>query len=161
MGYYQVQMIQLVRFTPDISYWVSTRVRPLWTLFLNKYFCYYGSPTGMTYMQHVTPALYMSLQRVTRRHIRVIYCSSIQYTYALRWRHNGCEGVSNHQPHDCLLNRLFRRRSTKTWKLRVNGLCAGNSPVICEFLAQRASNAENVSIWWRHHGINSNVHGKM
>ena len=43
----------------------------------------------------------------------------------LQWRHNGCDGVSNHQPHDCLHNRLFRRRSTKTSKLRVTGLCTG------------------------------------
>ena len=28
---------------------------------------------------------------------------------------------------------------------------AGNSPGTAEFPAQRASNAENVSIWWRHH----------
>ena len=27
----------------------------------------------------------------------------------LLWRHNGRDGVSNHQPHHCLLNRLFRR----------------------------------------------------
>ena len=40
----------------------------------------------------------------------------------LQWRPNGRNSVSNHQPHDCLLNRLFRR-----------------------------SNVENVSIWWRHH----------
>ena len=46
----------------------------------------------------------------------------------LRWRHNDHDGVSNHQPHGCLLNRLFRRRSKKTSKLRVTGLCAGNSP---------------------------------
>ena len=26
---------------------------------------------------------------------------------SLEWRHNGCDGVSNHQPHHCLLNRLF------------------------------------------------------
>ena len=38
------------------------------------------------------------------------------------------DGVSNHQPHGCLLNRLFRRRSKKTSKLRVTGLCVGNSP---------------------------------
>ena len=44
-----------------------------------------------------------------------------------------------------------RRRSKKTSKLRVTGLCEGNSSVIGEFPAQRASNAENVSIWWRHH----------
>ena len=31
----------------------------------------------------------------------------------------------NHQPHDCLLNHLFRHKSKKTSKLRVTGLCAG------------------------------------
>ena len=67
------------------------------------------------------------------------------------WRHNEHDGVSNHQHHDCLLNRLFRRRSKKISNLRVIGLCAGNSPVTGEFSAQMASNAENVSIWWRHH----------
>ena len=46
----------------------------------------------------------------------------------LHWRHNDYDGVSNHQPHGCLLNRLFRRRSKKTSKFRVTGLCAGNSP---------------------------------
>ena len=51
----------------------------------------------------------------------------------LQWRHNERDGVSNHQPRDCLLNRLFRRRSKLTSKLRVNGLCAGNSPVTGEF----------------------------
>ena len=71
---------------------------------------------------------------------------------SLKWRHNGRDGVSNHQPHDCLLNRLFRCKSKKTSKLRVTGLCVGNSPVTGEFPSQRASNAENVSIWWRHHG---------
>ena len=48
--------------------------------------------------------------------------------FSIDWRHNDHDGVSNHQPHDCLLNRLFRRRSKKTSKLRVTGLCAGNSP---------------------------------
>ena len=37
-------------------------------------------------------------------------------------RHNGLDGVSNHQPYDYLLSRLFRRRSKKTSKLRVTGL---------------------------------------
>ena len=47
---------------------------------------------------------------------------------SLQWRHNDYCSVSNHQPHGCLLNRLFRRRSKKTSKLRVTGLCARNSP---------------------------------
>ena len=51
----------------------------------------------------------------------VIYLTKV----SLQCRHNGRDVVSNHQPHDCLLNRLFRRRSQKTSKLRVTGLCAG------------------------------------
>ena len=73
------------------------------------------------------------------------------YVRPLRWRHNGRDSVSNHQPHHCLLSRLFRRRSKKTSKLRVTGLCVGNSPLTGEFPAQMASSAKNVSIWWRHH----------
>ena len=65
----------------------------------------------------------------------------------------GRDSVSNHQSRECLLSRLIRRRSKKTSKLRFTGLCAGNSPGTGEFPAQRASNAENVSIWWRHHVV--------
>ena len=72
----------------------------------------------------------------------------------LQWRHNKHDGVSNNRRPDCLINRLFRGRSKATSKLCVTGLCAGNSPVTGEFPAQRASNAENVSIWWRHHESN-------
>ena len=97
--------------------------------------CFYnlGLPLGLTHFR-VTTIYYH------------IYVSS-------RWRHDGHDGVSNHQPHDCLLNRLFRRRSKKTSKLRVTGLCAGNSPGTGEFPTQMANNAENVSIWWRHHDV--------
>ena len=70
----------------------------------------------------------------------------------LQWRHNGRDGVSNHQPLHCLLNPLFRLRSKKISKLRVTGFCAGNSPVTGEFPARKSSYAENVSIWWRHYG---------
>ena len=47
----------------------------------------------------------------------------------LQWCHNEHDGISNHWHLDCLLNPLFRLTG--------------------EFPAQRASNAENVSIWWR------------
>ena len=47
---------------------------------------------------------------------------------SLQWRHIGRDSISNHQHHDCLLKRLFRRRSKKTSKLRVTGLCVGKSP---------------------------------
>ena len=82
---------------------------------------------------------------------RVKYVIHSPSTSTSQWRHDGRDGVSNHQHYDCLLSRLFRRRSKKVAKLRVTGLCARNSPVTGEFPAQRDSNAENVSIWWRHH----------
>ena len=61
------------------------------------------------------------------------------------------DGASDHQPNNCLLNCLFWRRSKKTSNLCVTGLCEGNPPVNSEYPAQRASNTETVSIWWRHH----------
>ena len=79
---------------------------------------------------------------------KVVYA---HLSWSLQCRHTGHNSVSNHQPHDCFLNRSFRHRSKKTSKLRVTGLCAGNSPEAGEFPAHMASNAENVSIWWRHH----------
>ena len=48
---------------------------------------------------------------------------------------------------------FYTGREKETSKLRVTGLCAGNSPMTGEFPTQMASNAENVSIWWRHHVI--------
>ena len=79
--------------------------------------------------------------------------SSAEKERALRWRHNEGDSVSTHQPYYCLLSRLFERRSKKTSKLCVTGLCAGNSPGTDEVPAQMSSNAENVSICWRHHGL--------
>ena len=86
-------------------------------------------------------------------HPLMMTCGLPSQSIILLWRHIGHDGVSNHQPHNYLLNRLFRCRSNRTSKLRVTGLCEGNSSVTGEFLEQGASNAENVSIWWRHHGM--------
>ena len=47
--------------------------------------------------------------------------------------------------------------SKKAPKLRVTGLCAGNSPITGEFPAQRARNAENVSIWWQSVSVSQSV----
>ena len=44
----------------------------------------------------------------------------------LRWRHNHHDGVSNHQPHGCLLNRLFRRRS-KCFNLMTSSCTSGTT----------------------------------
>ena len=95
----------------------------------------------------------ISVKTLLAGHVNIYHFKRfhILTSLSLRWRHNGCDSISNHQPHHCLLNRLFRRRSKKTSKLRVTGLCAGNSPRTGEFPAQMACIAENVSIWWRHY----------
>ena len=58
------------------------------------------------------------------------------YLCYIIWRHNDQGGVSNHQPHGCLLNRLFRRRSKKTSKLCVTGPLCGEFTGPGEFPAQ-------------------------
>ena len=80
-----------------------------------------------------------------------IECAWGKQHRTLQWRHDERHGVSNHRPPDCLLDCLFRRRSKKTSKLRVTGLCEGKSLVIGEFPSQMASNAEKASIWRRLH----------
>ena len=70
-----------------------------------------------------------------------------------QWRYNGHDDASNHQPLHCLLKRSVRRRSKKTSKLHVTGLCVRDSPVTGEFPSQKASNAENVFILGRHHAL--------
>ena len=54
-----------------------------------------------------------------------------------------------------------RHRPKKTSKLRVTGFDEGDSSVIDEFPAQMTSNAENVSIWWRHHVFLDGTNGAM
>ena len=78
------------------------------------------------------------------------------FTRSLQWRPNECNDVSNHRRLDGLLSHLFRRRSKKSSKLRVTfsvllAFLCGEPPVTDGFPSQRASNTENISIWWRHH----------
>ena len=89
----------------------------------------------------------------------VTFCYWPTLSIFLQWRHNGSDGVSNNQPRDCSLKRSFGCRSKNAPKLPVTGLFQGNSPMTGEFLAQRASNVENVSIWWRHHVLKTILWG--
>ena len=79
-------------------------------------------------------------------------CSTIT-SNSLHWRHNEHDGVSNHWHLDCLLSRLFSRRSKKTSKLCITGLCEGNPLMTGGFPSLKASNVKNVSICWCHHAV--------
>ena len=86
-----------------------------------------------------------------------IWCHQLQLSWyhddSFQWHHNERGDVSNRRRLGCLLNRVFRRRSKKTSKLRVNSLCVtGVFPWI------KATNEEKVLIWWRHHVLVTRVY---
>ena len=115
-----------------------------------------GTATAPTSMPRIIKELSTQAQIIIFAYlIHTVFWPSPSFASPLQWLHNGRHGVSNHQSHECLLSRLIRRRSMKTSKLGVTGLCARNSPETGEFPTQRASNAENVSIddviMTRHH----------
>ena len=120
----------------------ASMIKFLAIAFLNTISCYLGPYNDWTHPHYLC---------VVNQCVFFRWRHRVFHENPLKWRHNELDGVSDHQPDDCLLNRLFRCKSKKKSNLRVTGLCAGNSPVTGEFPAQRASNAENVSILWRHH----------
>ena len=111
---------------------------------------YYNNHGRLTFI--LMEILYLRRRSLYWDRPQGVLCMSSQQYLPQHW--NGSKRLPTlhcHRQPDCLFNRLLMRRSKKTPKLRVTDLCEGNSPVIGEFPAQRASNAENVSIWWRHH----------
>ena len=88
----------------------------IWVLFLNIYNkpCIFAAhKQGMTSPHH---------RQIWKTNCHFCYCLkwlafvTCNYTYHIpyHWHHNERNDVSNHQPHDCLLNHLFRHRSKKT-----------------------------------------------
>ena len=93
----------------------------------------YNRPELMSIIDHTTQnRLLITLDTKSRStsqtNHRCLEIKEVPWNYSLLWRHSGHSSVSNHQPHGCLLNRLFNRRSKKTTKLRGTGLCVENSP---------------------------------
>ena len=136
---------------PILAYCPSNTYEPILAKFEAKYNIFYSSTKCVWKCRLQNDANFLSAS--------LSYCIFSLSTnrrvwhgqVALQSRHDGRDGVSNYRRLGCILNHLFRRRSQKTRKRRVTGLCTGNSPVIGEFTAQRASDAEAGSIWWRHH----------
>ena len=109
--------------------------------------CCSGAEAGICRGTNIIPWLLIDVVKLSLPMALTVSGNSLQ------WRHNELGGVSYQWRLDCLLNRLFRRRSKKTSKLHVTSFCEGNPPVTGGFPSQRASYAEKVSIWWRYHAI--------
>ena len=69
---------------------------------------------------------------------------------SLQWCDNEDCGVNNRRL-QCLFSRVLRHTSKKTSTLRATGALWGESTVDRWIPLTRASNAENISISWRHH----------
>ena len=80
------------------------------------------------YMSSMNIEFYLWYENCRRLFQMYIQWKCLNFDYTLHWRHNDHNGVSNHQPHCCLLNCLYRRSSKKTSKLCATDLCMGNSP---------------------------------
>ena len=138
--------------SPDVSNWSILnviRVLACGSTFMN-----------MIHSKHITDMQYLREKNRAKPNIRdkevqhdKNFSTRVPLEFALLWRHNGRDGVSNHQPHDCLLSILFRHRSENVKAPRHWPLC-GELTGERWIPAQMASNAENVSIWWRHHDTN-------
>ena len=77
-----------------------------------------------------------------------------EFSVSLQWRHNGCDGVSNHQPHDCLLNRLFSRRSKWSVNSPHKGLVTREMFPFDYFIIGD-HDIENISVLAAHCGVNT------
>ena len=93
--------------------------------------CYDDNPANTQSNKHVIITSKRRFDVIITCLLRCVFAGNSRLTgnhtmmQSLQWRHNGHDSVSNHQPYDCLLNCLFRRRSKKTSKLRVTGPLSG------------------------------------
>ena len=124
---------------------------PRWATCWPHGLCFLGSDHVQCSPSNIhTIAMYFVISDCLIVCCRYVWIICLWSSGSLQWRHYKRGGVSNHPPDDCLLKLLFRRRSKKTSKLRITGLCEGNSPVTGEFPLQRVSYVENVSTWQCH-----------
>ena len=96
----------------------------VWCQFKSCFFMLVWTNLELNCRQFQTPWRPCYVTEINSNHISTFKFPVIwlQQYIPLQWRHSDRDGVSNHQPHHCLLKRLFRRRWKKTSKLRVTGL---------------------------------------
>ena len=105
------------------------------------------SSHDIDYVEYVSPGL--TWGRILSACVISMWSNDIKCKYMFMFP---LENLSRKGLINCLPNRSLRCRSKQISKLRVTGLCEGNPPVTGRFPPQRVINAENVSIWWPHHG---------
>ena len=74
----------------------------------------------------------------------IILGGSVFLQWSLQWRHNELDGVSNHQPHYCLLNRFFKAQIKEKIKAPRHWPLCGEFTDGRWIPHTRASNAGNI-----------------
>ena len=87
--------------------------------FTNKCALYICVQISIKYQKHYS-GLHVSISIAVSEMVTAIciihWWASLCHWYSLQWRHNERDGVSNYQPHDCLLNRLFKAQIKENLK---------------------------------------------
>ena len=81
--------------------------------------------------------------------------SEKSYTTKIPDYYSGAVTLRLKSPATRLLVNSYSGPTAKETKIHTLSLYKGNPPVIGGFPSQRASNAKNVSTWWRHHGLHT------
>ena len=84
----------------------------------------------------------------TRTKLHLSFVSVILSRGDITVTSNDCHGVSIYRTIEC----FFSLTAKKHQRFALLSLCERNQPMTGGFLAQRDSNADNVSILWRHNG---------
>ena len=113
------------------GWWFETLSRPLWR----------HCNVSLNELNFKVPHIYAPVSEIHR--LASVHCITMTLWWA-RWRLKSPASRLCTQP-------FVQAQNKESIKLRVTGFCEGNPPVAGEIPAQRASNAEIVSIWWRHH----------
>ena len=132
---------------PPLTRWPKYDLRPVQCSITDAHLLHAGA--NMIYGQYSAASLMPTSYTLAQMWFTT---SAVQHHWCPPLTSGAKKYLLKHKLWDCLFSRLFWFTSKKTSKLRVIGLCEGNSPVTIEFPAQKASNAEKVPIWWRHHG---------
>ena len=153
------------RRNPGWIYWDSFKHEHLAAEFLHgdhkrQSINYFWAIVQLSYFMHIMWWCLSCKSQIDQIATMVALCIILCYHgtcsifFTLQWRHNERHGISYHGRLDWLLNHLLRCISKKTSKLWVIGL-----KLWAEFTCNRwiphwkDRNAENISIWWRHHAI--------
>ena len=107
----------------DLAKHLKPRCGLVFCLLLGVISSGYAQPITGQVTEVTCPVIGQAQPELTPNRKRAVVRWLVYIPITLLWRHNGRDGISNHQPCDCLHNRLFRCRSKKHQSSASLALC--------------------------------------